>query len=424
MPLATPLGAQALGATNNAQKFGSTAPYFGAGPQPARKATAAGPSPYFQGSPYGTNEPLGGTPMSALTQYLINAPKVGAQVIQNPQKYVQPSQAQIAYGQGVTQANNARDYYSAMYAPQLIGLQQQAADLANQQGLAGTKYRGDKAYAQQDYGLNSQLLQLQRERDIGQRNADLGALNTYLDKVFGIKTAGLHNDLSYLTDQGKFADLAKQQALDYIAQQRGLAGQAFEQAAGNAYNQYNTGVRDVYGNGASGAFGTPQSTVKGDLETQRAQAESAARLQQQGALTDLANREGETNLANTRTHVDLANQANQLNRGYDEYKAGYEKDKAGAQAQAQLISSLSQEYGLRQDQLKAAMENSLRGMGLDYEQTMAQLTNATNSNNAQQVAAAQAITQQILANASMFPTTRATGAGVSTTGKTPLRGNF
>lgn len=441
MALATPLATQLGGKTSGAGS-GATAPKMvltgGGGRQGSPSGQMAqynqnyltqgpGGNWYYQGGQYGYGAPnpnmhSGAAGSGPTSGYSSTPPQTPVPVagMYGPGNY--PGSA--PYGQGVAQANNAADFYKAMYGPQLAQYQQQAADIAFQQSQVGQRYQSDSAYLNNDYGIQQQLMQNEQDRNVGGKYNDLAALNKYLDTLYGQKTNELNVNKDYLSAQGRMADVGLRGQMGNLDAQRALAGRGFGQAYGAANTAYDQGIRDVYGNGASGAFGTAQSTANMDMNTTRNQQIGAAELSRDTAYQGLDYQGQQAQLANTQEHLGLANKANNLQMGYDQYKTGYEKDKADAANQKSYIDSIAADYGLKADQLKAQLEKKLADLGYDSAAVISQLANASASNDAQQQAQAQVIAQQIMQTAGSFSPNRPPSPQVNNRGKTPVRGTF
>lgn len=308
---------------------------------------------------------------------------------------------------GVPQDTTLRDYLAALLGRQ-AGQYQTAADDSRLQADAVARITG---ISQGDLRSNTanQLQQLAEERV---RNVEIAYGRT--SDQWAAANRDWQQLQSYLGQQTGLASRTRSSATEYFGQQRGLASRALGLANDRAGFSRDTAIQDASSQStAAGAYLSGAFTRPFDRAQQQYGFDTrGAQQANDSTLSSVSRGERDTAIGYDRTLADIDNARqtsyNQLTTKADE-----------TNRQNAYISSLATSYGLRDEDMRNALEQGLRKLGLDSEASIARLTAAADANDAQAAAVASALAQQAVAIAG--PSARPSPA--SAAARTPTAGN-
>ena len=260
--------------------------------------------------------------------------------------------------------DNARawtNFYDQLTAPQRAWLEKQGADFAARQGQISAKYAQVSGAARQGYDADMRLLDNQE----AQNKIDMGAAARQpglIDALFGITGYKYVNNRDLIEKQKGFTartkTLADQGAeLDYARQTR-------------AANE------DAAGRGAVGSEGF--GATMNEYGQQRSQALDRSQLGYDSSMADLTNRG---------IQLDLDQEAAKLN---------YNEDKAKAQDRIKTLDLVADSFGIKRDQLLAALNRGLAENGLSEFMSANQVADMLNSNQRDQILLAESVVRQAI----------------------------
>lgn len=128
--------------------------------------------------------------------------------------------------------------------------------------------------------------------------------------------------------------------------------------------------------------------------------ELANRSQRGALMSDAVSRGASTSAGVAQNYTDISDK-NQLN---------YDQSIAQADRNDKYLSQLAKDYGVREDQIKAALTRGAARYGMSYANAMAQIDDAMQSNDLERRAAALQVQYQILQAGGTLPSTGGSGS--------------
>ena len=304
------------------------------------------------------------------------------------------------------QDTTLRDYLAGLLGRQ-AGQYQTAADDSRLQADAVSRITG---ISQEDLRTNTanQLQQLAEERV---RNVEIAYGRT--SDQWAAANRDWQQLQGYLGQQTGLASRTRNSATEYFGQQRGLASRALGLANDRAGFSRDAAIQDATSQSTaagaylSGAFTRPYDRAQQQYGFDTRGAQQA----NDSTLSSVSRGERDTAIGYDRTLADIDN-ARQTS--YNQLKTKADE----TNRQNAYISSLATSYGLRDEDMRSALEQGLRKLGLDSEAAIARLTAAADANDAQAAAVASALAQQAVAIAGPPASSSASAAA-----KAPRAGN-
>ena len=299
------------------------------------------------------------------------------------------SPAAISYGGPDYNALSRQQAATDAYLAQLAngGKALDASYAAQKEALAS---RGDiekQRYGQQtgnlrtDIGYQGQLLGNALNRDVNMGREENAQRLQQATDLFGRQGALLQKDWSYNLDQEGRAGSARDLATGYYNATYGNALKQADFAKTSGLNQNRS---------ASAAHGSYAST--GNAQN----------------IGDIGTRYGLTTQSAADAHNYNLGQANQqydatiggLKNAWNQRDAQYQNETAGYQGAVQLsnqttkhIDSIAADYGIKQQQLQAALNSGLANLGYNRDNVLNQLDQAVKAKDTEQISAAMNLIQ-------------------------------
>lgn len=288
----------------------------------------------------------------------------------------------MQFAQDLTNQRQWLSFYDQLSAPQAAWLEKNNADMAARLGMVSAKYGAVTGAARKGFDADMRLLDNQEQ----QHFVDVGAAARQpglIDALWGVREGAYNTNLGYIGQQRGFAE-----------QRRGFAGRQRGLSEAGAQLDYDRQTRmandDFAARGAVGASG--YGDTMSEFGRGRTQAFDRAGLSYEndilGVDSELAG------LANKEANMGHDREAGRLNYG---------EDKAKAADRIKTLDLISESFGIKRDQLKAALDRGIAENGLGQFASSNQIIDMMNSNNRDQMMIAENVIRQAVSMSGSAP---------------------